>query len=56
MPFPEHLRASWGVTEMGHPGSAALDPRPRYRVANFGLGHKLQRLMEIVLRHARHNQ
>ena len=56
MPFPEHLRASWGVTEMGHPGSAALDPRPRYRVANFGLGYKLQRLMEIVLRHARHNQ
>ena len=56
MPFPEHLRASWGVTEMGHPGRAALDPRPLYRVANFGLGHKLQRLMEIVLRHARHNQ
>ncbi|HPU51256.1 MAG TPA: response regulator [Burkholderiaceae bacterium] len=56
MPFPEHLRASWGVTEMGHPGNAALDPRPYYRVANFGLGHKLQRLTEIVLRHARHNQ
>ncbi len=56
MSFPQHLRASWGVTEMGHPGGAALDPRPYFRVADFGLGHKLQRLMEIVLRHARHNR
>ena len=56
MPFPEHIRASWGVTEMGHPGGTALDPRPYFRVAHFGIGSKLQRLMEIVLRHARHNR
>ena len=56
MPFPEHIRASWGVTEMGHPGGTALDPRPFYRVASFGIGSKLQRLTEIVLRHARHNR
>jgi twitching motility two-component system response regulator PilG len=34
----------------------AADPRPSYRVAIFGLAHRFQRLMEIVLRHARHNQ
>jgi len=35
---------------------AAPDPRPEYRVAAFGLAHRFQRLLEIVLRHARHNQ
>jgi CheY-like chemotaxis protein len=31
------------------------DPRPQYRVAIFGLAYKFQRLLEIVVRHARHN-
>ena len=35
---------------------ARSDARPLYRVAIFGLAHRFQRLMEIVLRHARHNQ
>ena len=39
-----------------HAGGARIDPRPQYRVAVFGLGHRFRRLMEIVLRHARHNQ
>lgn len=39
-------------------GAAPLppDPRPTFRVAIFGLGQKLQRVAEIVLRHARHNR
>ncbi len=37
-------------------GGGAGDARPQFRVAIFGLGHKFQRLLEIVLRHARHNQ
>ena len=32
-----------------------LDARPRVRVAAFGLGPHLQRIAEIVFRHARHN-
>lgn len=40
----------------GSAAAAAADPRPQYRVAVFGLGHKFHRLMEIVLRHARHNR
>ncbi|MCL4746457.1 MAG: response regulator [Burkholderiaceae bacterium] len=32
------------------------DLRPLFRVAIFGLAGKLQRVTEIVLRHARHNQ
>ena len=32
-----------------------LDPRPAYRVAAFGLGPRLQRITEIVFRHAHHN-
>ncbi|UCE31179.1 MAG: response regulator [Burkholderiales bacterium] len=35
--------------------SDIVDPRPRYRVAVFGLARKFERLLEIVLRHARHN-
>ncbi len=38
------------------PVGAARDARPQFRVAIFGLGHKFRRLMEIVLRHARHNR
>ncbi len=34
----------------------ASDPRPEFRVAVFGLATKFQRLLEIVLRHARHNR
>lgn len=56
MPFPDPWRASWGVTEMGHPGSAALDPRPVFRVADFGLAQRLVQLAQAVLRHARSNR
>lgn len=35
---------------------AAADPRPEFRVAVFGLATKFQRMLEIVLRHARHNR
>ncbi|HEY0877401.1 MAG TPA: response regulator [Zeimonas sp.] len=35
---------------------AAADPRPQYRVAVFGLASRLQHLLAIVLRHARHNR
>ncbi len=31
------------------------DPRPLFRVAAFGLGQTLERIVEIVFRHARHN-
>jgi CheY-like chemotaxis protein len=34
----------------------AADPRPEFKVAVFGLAVKFQRILEIVLRHARHNQ
>lgn len=56
MPIPDPWRASWGVTEMGHPGSAALDPRPVFRVADFGLAQRLVQLAQAVLRHARSNR
>ncbi len=35
---------------------ATADPRPQYRVAVFGLASRLQHLLEVVLRHARHNR
>ncbi len=35
--------------------TALNDPRPGFRVAVFGLEERFQRLLEIVLRHARHN-
>ncbi len=35
---------------------ALADTRPEFRVAVFGLAVKFQRILEIVLRHARHNQ
>lgn len=35
---------------------ATADARPEYRVAVFGLASRLQHLLEIVLRHARHNR
>ena len=34
---------------------APFDARPCYRVAVFGLGHRFQRMLEIIVRHARHN-
>lgn len=37
-------------------GTAAGMPRPVYRLAVFGLASRLRRLLEIVLRHARHNR
>lgn len=37
------------------PFALPVDPRPVFRVAAFGLGDRFRRLMEIVLRHARHN-
>lgn len=41
------------VGEVTHP---RRDPRPTFRVALFGLGSRMQRVTEIVLRHARHNR
>jgi CheY-like chemotaxis protein len=42
---------------MPAPGpSQPPDPRPQFRVAAFGLAAKLERLLQIVVRHARHNQ
>lgn len=43
------------------PGAGAAagrpaDARPTFRVGVFGLGHKFQRIAEIILRHARHNR
>ncbi|MBW7924408.1 MAG: response regulator [Burkholderiaceae bacterium] len=35
---------------------ATADPRPQYRVAVFGLASRLHHLLEVVLRHARHNR
>lgn len=35
---------------------AMADLRPQYRVAVFGLASRLQHLLEVVLRHARHNR
>jgi CheY-like chemotaxis protein len=36
--------------------AASADLRPAFRVAAFGLAQKFQRVLEIVFRHARHNQ
>ncbi|MGE0802317.1 MAG: response regulator [Lautropia sp.] len=33
-----------------------FDARPVYRIAVFGLGNRFQRLLEIIVRHARHNR
>ena len=35
--------------------AAPFDARPCYRIAVFGLGQRFQRLLEIIVRHARHN-
>jgi CheY-like chemotaxis protein len=35
---------------------SAADPRPQFRVAAFGLATKFERLLQIVVRHARYNQ
>jgi CheY-like chemotaxis protein len=36
--------------------STHSDARPEFRVAAFGLANKFQRVLEIVFKHARHNQ
>ena len=38
-----------------HDDAAPFDARPCYRIAVFGLGHRFQRLLEIIVRHARYN-
>jgi len=38
-----------------HGEAAPFDARPVYRIAVFGLGHRFQRLLEIIVKHARHN-
>jgi CheY-like chemotaxis protein len=35
--------------------ASPADSRPTFRIASFGMAYKFQRLLEIVLRHARHN-
>ncbi len=35
--------------------ASPADGRPTFRIASFGMAYKFQRLLEIVLRHARHN-
>ncbi len=41
----------------GPPGSgAAGDTRMQFRIAAFGLGTRFRRLLEIVVKHARHNR
>ena len=35
--------------------AAPFDARPLYRIAVFGLGPRFQRLLEIIVKHARHN-
>jgi CheY-like chemotaxis protein len=38
-----------------HDEAAPFDARPIYRIAVFGLGPRFQRLLEIIVKHARHN-
>jgi CheY-like chemotaxis protein len=38
-----------------HDEAAPFDARPCYRIAVFGLGPRFQRLLEIIVKHARHN-
>ncbi|MCO5107492.1 MAG: response regulator [Burkholderiaceae bacterium] len=44
------------VPEENNEMTQASDTRPEFRVAVFGLAARFQRLLEIVLRHARHNR
>ncbi len=44
------------VPEENNTMSQVSDTRPEFRVAVFGLATRMQRLLEIVLRHARHNR
>jgi CheY-like chemotaxis protein len=44
------------LSPMATDAGARADSRPAFRVAAFGLAHKFQRVLEIVFRHARHNQ
>ncbi len=50
--FQADVRSHTGIRTLP---PTADDPRPEFRVAHFGLGPKFQRLLEIVLKHARHN-
>lgn len=45
-----------GRASLEGPLGASDDNRPVYRVAAFGLATRLRKLLEIVLRHARHNR
>lgn len=38
-----------------HDEAAPFDARPCFRIAVFGLGPRFQRLLEIIVKHARHN-
>ena len=50
--FHADIRSHTGIKSLP---LAADDSRPEFRIAYFGLGPKFQRLLEIVLKHARHN-
>lgn len=54
MPFAEAGRPSRGAADL-MPVLSGSDPRPVFRVGLFGLAQRFERVVEIVLRHARHN-
>lgn len=54
MPFPEPGRAMRGAAAL-MPVIAGADPRPLFRIGLFGLAQRFERVVEIVVRHARHN-
>ena len=54
MPSAEAGRAMRGAADL-MPVLSGSDPRPLFRVGLFGLAQRFERVVEIVLRHARHN-
>ncbi len=48
-------QAAWADATIQDTITAGADVRPRVRVAVFGLAQRFHRLLEIVIRHARHN-
>jgi len=54
MPLAEAERPGRGVASL-MPVFSGSDPRPLFRVGLFGLAQRFERVVEIVLRHARHN-
>lgn len=50
--FQADIRSHTGIKSMP---LSADDRRPEFRIAYFGLGPKFQRLLEIVLKHAKNN-